>query len=184
MCVGISRQRKQAASAIKGRRAWKVGLATRPGLYLLEAVEGTFGMEVDFSQLVKLYGQAPDQKRSSPAQCIGCRKTYVLWRPRSRPRLHILGGAPEPHHADEHAALHPADQCLLQEGGERRKRPWPYTSCGTSSAGSFRPSGVTPGDGRSTVSALGGRRNGGGQLVPDQAQDLVPLELLASVEEG
>ena len=35
-------------------------------------------MDVDFAQLVKLYLKAPEaQKRYSPAQCIGCRKTYV-----------------------------------------------------------------------------------------------------------
>lgn len=35
-------------------------------------------MDVDFAQLVKLYGEAPEsEKRYSPAQCIGCRKTRV-----------------------------------------------------------------------------------------------------------
>ncbi|RDD63134.1 hypothetical protein DRB17_05015 [Ferruginivarius sediminum] len=42
----------------------------------LEAVEGTFGVNVDFAQLVKLYGTAPEaaKDRYSPAVCIGTRK--------------------------------------------------------------------------------------------------------------
>jgi IS1 family transposase len=48
----------------------------------LEAVEGAFGADVDYAQLVKLYGEAPEaQKRYSPAECIGCRKTRVEGNP-------------------------------------------------------------------------------------------------------
>ena len=39
-------------------------------------------MDVDFAQLVKLYGEAPEaEKRYSPAHCIGCRKTAIAGRP-------------------------------------------------------------------------------------------------------
>jgi len=39
-------------------------------------------MDVDFAQLVKLYGEAPEaEKRYSPAQCIGARKTKVTGNP-------------------------------------------------------------------------------------------------------
>ena len=40
-----------------------------------EAVEGAFGMEVDYAMLIKLYGAPSDQPdtRYSPAQCIGIR---------------------------------------------------------------------------------------------------------------
>jgi hypothetical protein len=42
----------------------------------LEAVEGAFGAAIDFAQLVKLYGEAPEaEKRYSPAQCIGCERS-------------------------------------------------------------------------------------------------------------
>ena len=48
----------------------------------LEAVEGAFGTDVDYAQLVKLYGEAPEaQKRYSPAECIGCRKEAITGRP-------------------------------------------------------------------------------------------------------
>jgi IS1 family transposase len=48
----------------------------------LEAVEGAFGADVDYAQLVKLYGNAPEaEKRYSPAECIGCRKTRIEGNP-------------------------------------------------------------------------------------------------------
>jgi hypothetical protein len=38
----------------------------------LEAVEDAFGCEIDFSQLVKIYGNPSEaEKRYSPAECIG-----------------------------------------------------------------------------------------------------------------
>jgi hypothetical protein len=48
----------------------------------LEAVEGAFGADVDYAQLVKLYGEAPDaEKRYSPAVCTGARKTRIEGNP-------------------------------------------------------------------------------------------------------
>jgi IS1 family transposase len=44
----------------------------------LDAVEDAFGADIDYAQLVKLYGESPDaEKRYSPAECIGCRKTRI-----------------------------------------------------------------------------------------------------------
>lgn len=45
----------------------------------LEAIEGAFGGDVDYAQLVKLYGPAPaeDARRYSPVECIGARKETV-----------------------------------------------------------------------------------------------------------
>jgi hypothetical protein len=45
----------------------------------LEAVEGAFGGDVDYAQLVKIYGAAPEggQVRYSPAECIGAEKRRV-----------------------------------------------------------------------------------------------------------
>src|SRR5687767_8236961 len=45
----------------------------------LEAVEGAFGGDVDFAQLVKLYGSAPESAkgRYRPAECVGIRKTRI-----------------------------------------------------------------------------------------------------------
>ena len=48
----------------------------------LEAVEGAFGADVDYAQLVKLYGDTPSPAgRYSPAECTGIRKTRIEGRP-------------------------------------------------------------------------------------------------------
>jgi hypothetical protein len=49
----------------------------------LEAVEGAFGGDVDYAQLVKLYGPAPDafKCRYSPGECIGARKEWIEGNP-------------------------------------------------------------------------------------------------------
>ncbi len=51
------------------------------------AVEGAFGMEVDYAMLIKLYGAPSDRPdtRYSPAQCIGI-------------RTGVLSGSPDPQH--------------------------------------------------------------------------------------
>jgi IS1 family transposase len=64
------------------RLATRVQLTSDGLRAYLEAVEGAFGADVDYAQLVKLYGEAPEaQKRYSPAECIGCRKTVVEGNP-------------------------------------------------------------------------------------------------------
>lgn len=67
---------------VASRLASRVQLTTDGHKPYLEAVEGAFGMDVDFAQLVKLYGEAPDgARRYSPAQCIGCKRTAITGRP-------------------------------------------------------------------------------------------------------
>jgi len=68
------------------RMAHRIQLTTDGHKPYLDAVEGAFGMDVDFAQLVKLYGapQEPD-KTYSPAKCIGTRK-------------HAIMGSPDPRH--------------------------------------------------------------------------------------
>jgi hypothetical protein len=45
----------------------------------LEAVEGAFGGDVDYAQLVKIYGASPENMkgRHSPAECTGAIKTPI-----------------------------------------------------------------------------------------------------------
>jgi len=44
----------------------------------LEAVEQSFGADIDYAMLVKLYGEAPGPKgRYSPADCVGARKDRI-----------------------------------------------------------------------------------------------------------
>ncbi len=48
----------------------------------LQAIEGTFGSEVDFTQLIKIYGETIDgQKRYSPAEWIDAKKSKVTGNP-------------------------------------------------------------------------------------------------------
>jgi len=53
----------------------RVQLTTDGHIPYLEAVEGAFGAAVDFAQLVKMYGTAPDaEMRYSPPVCVGTKK--------------------------------------------------------------------------------------------------------------
>src|SRR5262249_38186098 len=49
----------------------------------VEAIEGAFGAEIDYAQLIKLYGKdAPQNEvRYSPPICIGARKAHVSGSP-------------------------------------------------------------------------------------------------------
>ena len=52
----------------------------------LDAVENAFGSEVDFSQLVKIYGNSPESEvRYSPAECVGT-------------EINAVQGNPDPQH--------------------------------------------------------------------------------------
>ena len=63
---------------VRSRLANRVQLTTDGHKAYLEAVEGAFGGDVDYAQLIKIYGEAPDaEKRYSPATCISIRKRRV-----------------------------------------------------------------------------------------------------------
>jgi hypothetical protein len=48
-------------------------------------VEDAFGCEIDFSQLIKIYGNTEEsQKRYSPAQCIGTEKIKINGNPKDK----------------------------------------------------------------------------------------------------
>jgi IS1 family transposase len=52
----------------------------------LEAIEGAFGMDVDYAQLQKIYGASMEpERRYSPARCIGC-------------DMKVVSGNPDPKH--------------------------------------------------------------------------------------
>jgi IS1 family transposase len=68
---------------VASRLTKRVQLTTDGHKAYLEAVEGAFGMEVDFAVLQKVYG-APNEseaRRYSPAKCIGCETTTVMGNP-------------------------------------------------------------------------------------------------------
>jgi len=67
---------------LKSRLANRVQLTTDGHKMYLEAIENVYGSEIDFAQLVKLYGQEPEgEKRYSPAKCIGAEKHVVQGNP-------------------------------------------------------------------------------------------------------
>ena len=65
----------------------RVQLTTDGHKMYLSAVEEAFAGQVDYAQLVKMYGAAPEgpEVRYSPAQCIGCERIGVT-------------GSPDPNH--------------------------------------------------------------------------------------
>ena len=68
---------------LRSRLANRVQLTTDGHRAYLEAVEGAFGGDVDYAQLVKIYGptQEATQGRYSPAACLGATKTPVVGNP-------------------------------------------------------------------------------------------------------
>jgi IS1 family transposase len=72
---------------LAGRLSNRVQLTTDGHKMYLSAVEEAFGGDVDFAQLVKIYGNEPTgpETRYSPAECIGCEK-------------HAVTGNPDPKH--------------------------------------------------------------------------------------
>ena len=83
---------RDAASAyhfmhdLKPRLASRVQMTTDGLKAYLQATEDAFGSDIDFAQLVKIYGttvgpNVPAEVRYSPAQCMGARKTVISGQP-------------------------------------------------------------------------------------------------------
>lgn len=67
---------------VASRLSNRVQLTTDGHTPYLEAVEGAFGCDIDYAQLVKIYGADPQaETRYSPAQCIGTRCSVVTGDP-------------------------------------------------------------------------------------------------------
>jgi IS1 family transposase len=64
---------------LRSRLANRVQLTSDGHRAYLEAVEGAFGGDVDYAQLVKIYGASPESAkgRYSPAECTGARKERI-----------------------------------------------------------------------------------------------------------
>ncbi len=65
------------------RLANRVQLTTDGHRAYLNAVEDAFGAEIDYAQLVKIYGQSPTgpERQYSPAVCMGAKKAIVTGQP-------------------------------------------------------------------------------------------------------
>jgi IS1 family transposase len=67
---------------VADRLANRVQLTSDGHKAYLSAVESAFGADIDFAQLVKLYGDTPGPAgRYSPAECVGIKKTRIEGRP-------------------------------------------------------------------------------------------------------
>jgi IS1 family transposase len=67
---------------LRGRVTERMQLTTDGHKPYLQAVEESFGADIDYAMLVKLYGEGPKtEARYSPAVCIGARKDVVTGRP-------------------------------------------------------------------------------------------------------
>jgi IS1 family transposase len=69
---------------LAGRLANRVQLTTNAHRPYLSAVEDAFGTQIDYAQLVKIYGNVSgnaSEVRYSPAVCMGARKAKIIGRP-------------------------------------------------------------------------------------------------------
>jgi len=67
---------------LAGRLANRVQITADGHKPYLVAIDGAFGTDVDFAQLIKIYGElAEGQKRYSPADCIGTKKSKIVGNP-------------------------------------------------------------------------------------------------------
>jgi IS1 family transposase len=67
---------------LASRLANRVQLTSDGHSPYLWAVDEAFGVDIDYAQLVKIYGAAPEgQRRYSPAECLGAKKHKVVGNP-------------------------------------------------------------------------------------------------------
>jgi 3-methyladenine DNA glycosylase/8-oxoguanine DNA glycosylase len=67
---------------LASRQSHRVQLTSDGHRPYLEAVESAFGADIDYAMLVKLYGHDQEnERRYSPAQCIGAVPTVITGRP-------------------------------------------------------------------------------------------------------
>ncbi|MFZ0497047.1 MAG: IS1 family transposase [Methylocella sp.] len=74
---------KQFMDDVASRLATRVQLTSDGHKAYLDAVEGAFGADVDYAQLVKMYGASAESMkgRYSPAECTGIKKTPIEGKP-------------------------------------------------------------------------------------------------------
>src|SRR5947209_10748850 len=70
---------------LRGRLANRVQLTTDGHKAYLQAVEEAFGADIDYSMLIKLYGEPPSSpeaaRRYSPSDCVGTRTEKITGNP-------------------------------------------------------------------------------------------------------
>jgi IS1 family transposase len=66
---------------LAGRLASRVQLTSDGLRVYLEAIEGAFGSEIDYAQLIKTYAASQEETRYSPAVCTSCEPKPVMGHP-------------------------------------------------------------------------------------------------------
>jgi IS1 family transposase len=67
---------------VKQRLANRVQLTSDGNRVYVDAIDNYFGTEIDYAQLVKVYGQGEEQDtRYSPAKCLGTKRKKVMGEP-------------------------------------------------------------------------------------------------------
>jgi hypothetical protein len=69
---------------LAGRLKSRIQLTTDGLKVYLNAVEGAFGADIDYAQLIKNYESTQEETRYSPAQCVGCERVRVMGGPDPR----------------------------------------------------------------------------------------------------
>jgi hypothetical protein len=134
---------------LRQRLAARVQLTSDGLKAYLDAVEESFGDDIDYAMLVKLYGPDADgpansaQRKYSPGHCTGTREARIT-------------GNPDPKHIStsyaERTILRCGWPCVgspdslmhFQRSWPTTKLPWRCTSCTTTSCASTRRSGSRP----------------------------------------
>ena len=70
---------------LASRLANRIQLTTDGHAAYLSAVDNTFGNDIDYAMLVKIYGATREgEARYSPAECIGCERKEITGKPDSK----------------------------------------------------------------------------------------------------
>lgn len=66
---------------LKSRLSHRVQLTTDGHRAYLNAVEETFGADIDYAMLNKIYASSQEETRYSPAECVGCETKRIMGDP-------------------------------------------------------------------------------------------------------
>ena len=98
---------------VASRLANRVQLTTDGHKMYVNAVVDAFADDIDYAQLVKVFGNDPEGKSAIARRKMSWHQKGSAHRlPRPDAYQHIVHRAPEPHDADEHATVHRADKRL------------------------------------------------------------------------
>ena len=116
---------------------------------ILSAVEEAFGADIDYAhagEAVRRRARQPSGTSASysPAECVGRAQGHDHRQARPEAHQHELHRAGEPDDADEHAAVHPADQRVLEEAAKTTSTWSRCMPSGTTSCASTRRCGSRP----------------------------------------